>query len=1555
MKRIISAALVYLFGVTINGAVFAANNCTGATYYDANNDTCVACPTGYTDNTAPQKTAASQCQRSCAAGEFVATPATVGSSAYTRLEYIENPNGKLINTNFSHPTTVTTVHGVLRVGVSTDLPNNSNVNFIGNQASGGGYSVGWNAYFKLWTVSSNNRLEGPAYAMTAGTVHQIEYEITNSKRKLIYDTGWEGEQTYNKNGTGKAFSPATTIHLFDAGNNQAARSFKGRIYDLKIYEDGVLVHNIVAARRNSDNKIGMYDIETDTFLEGSGKFTAGPDAGGCSNVGIGYYSGASMTDYGSTSSRSLCTNGPAHTHYTGSATSNSCPYDCDANYVMESNTNTCEFQEQFTVTTTADATQLLFDLATIGTYYVDCGTDGTLVQNEYSGDNNAAGTVITRTLTTKQSYTCSWPTAGVHTVKFAGTTTSYNTTATQPAISFSSTTATTANKIASVTGSLSAIFPQKGTTNGQFPRFYQTFKNATNLTSVPAGLFTGITGNVNASNMFRETFIGCTSLNTIPAGLFTGVTTGATDMFRSTFQGCTSLTAIPVDLFSGMTTAADGLFRNTFYGATHLTGYVPPTTFAGLIANTSPTATDMWTGTFTNTAVATTCPTGLDEYPTGYENEWGGRVSCYVACPNTPPTNSTWSVINNNCVWLCDAGYYSADGTSCTAVDTGYYSGDGDNAQTACTNKPANSHYTGSATTDDCPWQCDTGYGSDAGTCRACTASEFLTSGGICVTTKFTVTTTNSTSEFKFFMWEPTGTFYVDWGDGTGETITRTSSTGNTYSHIYASTGSYTIRFGGVATGYDGNSSHTAISFYSATGGTQDKIASVSGSLASLFPTPNDTALPFFRETFRGATNLTTVPNTLFDGITRTHGHMFYHTFDGAGLTAIPYDLFADVGSLGVGMFEYTFANCTALTAIPSGLFDNMTTSGAVDNMFEGTFTGCTSLTTIPTGLFDDFIDSSSNWTRLSSASTGGVFRDTFSGCTSLTSAPAELFSGMTITGIPNMFANTFRNCSSLAAIPTGLFDDITVSGAAFNMFEYTFAGCTSLTTIPSDLFDDVISGAANGTDQTGWFKDTFNGCTGLTAMPAGLFSGITTATASLFDGTFYGCSNLAGYIPPTTFAGLIINDTTKNTNMWNNTFSGTSLLTSCASVSRAQYITGYEGSTNGTTWNGRVSCGGCAAGNYETVGGTCTACTGATYNDIVGAASCKSCPTGYNYNTTSGKAAITACQIHCDGGSYVGELASGYTMLEYIETTGTQYINTGIAVNSMTNPIMAIDMQYTSTATSQQNGVAMSAQAVGTDRHFKIGISKSSSTFIIQAGGQNTHISFGAADTNRHTFVLNTANSTGAIDNEVRPLNIDDLSAYSYSIYLGRTNASDYVSSAKYYGFSLISNGVEIMHLVPARRINDSVVGMYDMVTGTFFTNAGTGTFGAGSAVGGGQCTDVGVGYYAAASATNFGSAGSRTACATGLTTIGYGHGADEAGDCGRVFNIGDYQIYSRSVRATTPSLNFKTADNQVFYISTSSSNHSLSPLHIGNGTTQYTAYDDSLFYAERPVSGGE
>lgn len=93
----------------------------------------------------------------------------------------------------------------------------------------------------------------------------------------------------------------------------------------------------------------------------------------------------------------------------------------------------------------------------------------------------------------------------------------------------------------------------------------------------------------------------------------------------------------------------------------------------------------------------------------------------------------------------------------------------------------------------------------------------------------------------------------------------------------------------------------------------------------------------------------------------------------------------------------------------------------------------------------------------------------------------------------------------------------------------------------------------------------------------------------------------------------------------------------------------------------------------------------------------------------------------------------------------------------------------------------------------------------------------------------------------------------------------------------------------------------------------------------------------------------GARNTCDTGLTTIGYGHGADELADCGRVLHIGDYVLYTKTTKPTTPAINIRPGNGPVHYIGVSSTNHNLSSVHVTAGDKTYTAFDDCILHGER------
>ena len=328
---------------------------------------------------------------------------------------------------------------------------------------------------------------------------------------------------------------------------------------------------------------------------------------------------------------------------------------------------------KFTITTKnlSANTSVSFYLTATGTFYVDCG-DGTL-----SG-TGASGKTITRTSTSDSAtYSCAYTSGGTKTIRMAGRATGYH--STNPTISFYAANEETA----AIDGSLGAIFPTLGQNSGQQPVFYRLFHSNTHLTSIPGNLFSGVTGATDsmfkeafygctgltsipenlfggvsgaasnmfdgtfygctgltsipeklfrgvsgsASSMFYRTFDGCTGLTSIPGKLFRGVSGGANSMFGRTFRGCTGITSIPGNLFSGVTNAAENLFTSTFANCTNLTGYIPSSTFSGLVANHSPTATAMWSSTFAGTNLDTSCPAKTTPYTTGYETAWADSTA----------------------------------------------------------------------------------------------------------------------------------------------------------------------------------------------------------------------------------------------------------------------------------------------------------------------------------------------------------------------------------------------------------------------------------------------------------------------------------------------------------------------------------------------------------------------------------------------------------------------------------------------------------------------------------------------------------------------------------------------------------------------------------------------------------------------------------------------------------------------------------------------------------------------------------------------------------------
>ena len=106
-------------------------------------------------------------------------------------------------------------------------------------------------------------------------------------------------------------------------------------------------------------------------------------------------------------------------------------------------------------------------------------------------------------------------------------------------------------------------------------------------------------------------------------------------------------------------------------------------------------------------------------------------------------------------------------------------------------------------------------------------------------------------------------------------------------------------------------------------------------------------------------------------------------------------------------------------------------------------------------------------------------------------------------------------------------------------------------------------------------------------------------------------------------------------------------------------------------------------------------------------------------------------------------------------------------------------------------------------------------------------------------------------------------------------------------------------------------------------------------------KCENVGEGYWIGENYTNYGATGTKNACEAGMTTIGYGAGADEADDCGRILHIGEEKVYLRQSPRTEPTLVVKYGEKKYYAHTTTKE---VGRIRLGISGKVYSVYDDSM-----------
>lgn len=202
--------------------------------------------------------------------------------------------------------------------------------------------------------------------------------------------------------------------------------------------------------------------------------------------------------------------------------------------------------------------------------------------------------------------------------------------------------------------------------------------------------------------------------------------------------------------------------------------------------------------------------------------------------------------------------------------------------------------------------------------------------------------------------------------------------------------------------------------------------------------------------------------------------------------------------------------------------------------------------------------------------------------------------------------------------------------------------------------------------------------------------------------------------------------------------------------------------------------------------------------------------------------------------------LPKEYQQVEYIENTGSQYINTGLIGKS--GYTLETELSFTQLATGSYQYFAGYSYTGSADRLYYIRMANNSRALGYTYGSDNSQTS------NFATLIEDTWYKFKS----VMKANLQQL--YLDGTLLGGTTFGElsYDSQNPKYIYMFVTNYVNSLNgptkakckyakwydendelvrwFIPCYRISDNVIGMYDLITKSFYDNQGTGVFGKGN-----------------------------------------------------------------------------------------------------------------------------
>lgn len=199
------------------------------------------------------------------------------------------------------------------------------------------------------------------------------------------------------------------------------------------------------------------------------------------------------------------------------------------------------------------------------------------------------------------------------------------------------------------------------------------------------------------------------------------------------------------------------------------------------------------------------------------------------------------------------------------------------------------------------------------------------------------------------------------------------------------------------------------------------------------------------------------------------------------------------------------------------------------------------------------------------------------------------------------------------------------------------------------------------------------------------------------------------------------------------------------------------------------------------------------------------------------------------------GILPLGYTQVDYIASSGTQYINLGVKLKKDQKVITDIEFTELENQTifgtygNTENFVNVFGLSGSNYFEYRAGSQqwKSSTTAPVINTKYNIEFNYGATSQYLKVDGTNTITGTQTL--------VNNTSTYNAYLFARRSNdgTPQAYSKIKLYSFKLYDGDNLKLDLIPCYRNSDNSIGLYDLVNNTFLSNSGTGAFTYGAVLG--------------------------------------------------------------------------------------------------------------------------